>query len=68
MLDGRCWEFSGGVFAQASQAGVSFVQLPCKLKGIEEKKWTAPLEFKIRDFTMDTSQNLVVLIELVGTV
>ena len=68
MADGHCWEFSGGMLVQSTHENeLSFVQLPCKLKGIPEKRWFVPFDFRIRDFTLDNSQNLVVLLELVGT-
>ena len=62
-----CWVFAGGVLAQATNENeVFFVQLPCKLKGIAETRWSAPFDFAIRDFTFDNSQDLIVLAELVG--
>ncbi|KAG9315197.1 hypothetical protein JVU11DRAFT_4327 [Chiua virens] len=68
MQDGNCWEFSGGVLAQSTQQNELFlVQLPCKLKGIPERRWFVPFEFRIRDFAFDNSQDLVVLLELIGS-
>ena len=69
MSDGQCWEFSGGILAQSTHENqLTFVQLPCKLKGIPERRWSVPFDFRIRDFTLDNSQDLVVLLELTGTV
>lgn len=66
MRDGNCWEFSGGILAQSTRENeIFFVQLPCKLKGIVEKRWSVPFDFRIRDFTFDYSQNIIVLLELV---
>ncbi|KAF8134942.1 hypothetical protein EV363DRAFT_1322083, partial [Boletus edulis] len=68
MVDGHCWEFSGGILAQSTYENtLSLVQLPCKLKGIPEQRWSVPFDFRIRDFTLDNSQDLIVLLELVGT-
>jgi hypothetical protein len=68
MREGQCWELSGGILAQStSQNEISCVQLPCKVKGIPEKRWTTPFDFRIRDFTLDNSQDLIVLLEPSGT-
>ncbi|KAF8134940.1 hypothetical protein EV363DRAFT_1429622 [Boletus edulis] len=67
MTDG-CWELSGGILAQVIHGNaLSLVQLPCKLKDIPERRWSVPFDFRIHDFTLDNSQDLVVLLELVGT-
>lgn len=67
MCDGHSWEFSGGILAQSTHENQIFlVQLPCKLKGITEKRWSVPFDFRIRDFTLDNSQDLIVLVELAG--
>ncbi|KAG6373376.1 hypothetical protein JVT61DRAFT_6524 [Boletus reticuloceps] len=63
-----CWELSGGILAQVIHRNtLSLVQLPCKLKDIPERRWSVPFDFRICDFTLDNSQDLVVLLELVGT-
>jgi hypothetical protein len=50
-----------------SRSAITCVQLPCKIKDIPERKWTInDLGFPIRDFTIDTSQNLVVALEIIG--
>ncbi|KAG8213112.1 hypothetical protein J3R82DRAFT_11510 [Butyriboletus roseoflavus] len=67
MCDGNSWEFSGGILAQStSENQIFLVQLPCKLKGIAERRWSVPFDFRIRDFTLDNSQDLIVLLELAG--
>lgn len=71
MQDGHTWELSGGVLCQAmqSRSAITCVQLPCKIKDIPERKWTInDLGFPIRDFTIDTSQNLVVALEIIGVI
>lgn len=71
MQDGHAWELSGGVLCQAmqSQSGLTCVQLPCKIKDIPERKWTIDdFGFRIRDFTIDTSQDLIVALEIVGPI
>lgn len=67
MLRGGLWELYGGVLAQSNRQGdLVFDQLPSTLRCIEEKHWvinTDNLGFRVRDFGMDTSQGLLVLIE-----
>ncbi|KAG1775705.1 hypothetical protein EV702DRAFT_1234788 [Suillus placidus] len=67
--DGHAWELSGGVLCQAmqSQSGLTCIQFPCKIKDIPKWKWTIDdFGFRIRDFTIDTSQDLIVALEIVG--
>jgi hypothetical protein len=69
MQGGLAWELSGGVLCQAmqSRSGLACVQLPCKFKNIPEREWTInDFGFEIRDFTIDTSQDLIVVLEVVG--
>lgn len=69
MQDGHAWELSGGVLCQAMRSGLACVQLPCKIKDIPEREWTInDLGFEIRDFTIDTSQDLIVALEIVGAI
>lgn len=66
MEDGGLWELYGGILAQSTEEGASltFIQLPSDLRSIEEKAWTlADLGLVVRDFGMDPSQDLLVLIE-----
>jgi hypothetical protein len=69
MQPGRAWELSGGVLCQATGSKLTCVQLPCKIKEIPEREWTVDdLVFDIRDFSIDTSLDLVVAVEQVGVV
>lgn len=67
MLRGGLWELYGGVLAQSNPEGnLVFARLPSTFRSIEEKHWvitTDNLGFAVRDFGMDTSQDLLVLIE-----
>ncbi|KZT05998.1 uncharacterized protein LAESUDRAFT_680684 [Laetiporus sulphureus 93-53] len=65
MLKGEVWELYGGVLAQARSSNtLSFRQLPSIMRGIEEKEWVVEaMGFEIRDFTMDPSQDLLVVIQ-----
>lgn len=59
------WELAGGVLAQSasSRDSLLFTQLPSKLRNIEKKRWELDISrFKVRDFTMDPSQDLLVLV------
>lgn len=61
---GHLWELYGGVLAQASanHRSISFRQLPSNHRGIEEKTWTVDVsDLAVRDFTMDPSQDLLVI-------
>lgn len=67
MGDGDFWELYGGVLAR-STATKSFVfhRLASDLREIEALEWEVMPDPKIpilRDFTMDPSQDLLVLIE-----
>lgn len=65
MLTGQVWELYGGVLAQAeSENSLVFCRLPSYFRGIEEKRWTVDISaFKVRDFGMDPSQDLLVIAE-----
>lgn len=65
MLVGQVWELYGGVLAQSTPDRVIFFrQLPSHYRGIEEKTWTVDAsEFNMRDFSMDPSQDLLVVAE-----
>lgn len=66
MEDGGLWELYGGVLAQSTGQGtLTFMQLPSDLRSIEGKVWTLGpnLGLVVRDFGMDPSQDLLVLIE-----
>ncbi|KAG2358430.1 hypothetical protein BDR07DRAFT_1611922 [Suillus spraguei] len=69
MHDGHAWELSGGVLCQATQTGLTCVQLPCKIKDIPEREWTIKdFGFEIKDFTVDTSQELIIALEIVDAI
>ena len=59
------WELCGNVHAQTTGElqSLVFTQIPSKLKGIEGKKWQYDLKFPVRDFSMDPSQDLLVVIQ-----
>ena len=65
MESGGLWELYGGVLAQSTAEGtLTFLQLPSDLRSIEEKVWTlGKFGFVVRDFGMDPSQDLLVLIQ-----
>lgn len=66
MSTGTVWELYGGVLAQASEdrRTFSFRQLPSHHRGIEERTWTVDVSnSNVRDFTMDPSQDLLVIAE-----
>lgn len=66
MRSGGLWELYGGVLAQSDEkGGISFIRLPSDLRSIEEKQWSLGPSFpcSVRDFAMDLSQDLLLLIE-----
>ncbi|KAG7450677.1 uncharacterized protein BT62DRAFT_529398 [Guyanagaster necrorhizus] len=64
-FQGHVWELFGNVLAQHSGSGsLVFTQLPSSTRFIEQKEWSVSLSgLPIRDFGMDPSQDLLVLIE-----
>ncbi|KAJ3746332.1 hypothetical protein DFH05DRAFT_1484752 [Lentinula detonsa] len=61
------WELFGNVLAQNTSGGsFDFVQLPSESRKIPERKWMVKPDTPrlVRDFGMDPSQDLLVLIEL----
>lgn len=63
MTRGGVWEFYGGVLAQArGRETLLFKQISSKFKNIEEKDWECDLKLRVRDFTMDPAQDLLVVI------
>ncbi|EIW84388.1 hypothetical protein CONPUDRAFT_100433, partial [Coniophora puteana RWD-64-598 SS2] len=63
-LDGTTWELVGGVVCAGSLTAVAFTQLPSPLRGIERKEWSVALApLKVRDFTVDPSQDLLVVVD-----
>lgn len=67
MLRGGAWELFGNVLAQNDKLGcITFRQLPSQHRGIEETVWKIGpglVDFQIRDFGIDPSQDLLVLVE-----
>uniref|UniRef100_A0A0W0FGW4 F-box domain-containing protein n=1 Tax=Moniliophthora roreri TaxID=221103 RepID=A0A0W0FGW4_MONRR len=65
MAGGSLWELFGNVLAQQDDSGsILFRQLPSRYRGIEEKEWRIQPDIpRVRDFGMDPSQDLLVLIE-----
>lgn len=65
MLDGNLWELYGGVLAQADATeAITFYRLPSVSRSIEDHKWSVgAFGFPLRDFGMDPSQDLLVLVE-----
>ena len=65
MENGGLWELYGGVLAQSTAEGtLTFILLPSDLRSIEEKVWTlGKFGLVVRDFGMDPSQDLLVLIQ-----
>jgi hypothetical protein len=61
---GATWELYGNVWAHGiGSDAIEFVQLPSHIRGIPMRQWTLRFDFSVRDFTMDPSQNLLVMIE-----
>jgi len=66
MVDGSAWELCGGVLAQTMADGTLVChQLPSDLRSIEENCWSIGpfMGIPIRDFGMDPSEDILVLIE-----
>ena len=66
MSQGGVWEFYGGVLGQALSRGrevLQFTQVPSAIKGIEKREWECELKMHARDFAMDPSQDLLVVVE-----
>jgi hypothetical protein len=62
--DGSLWELYGNVWAHSKGIdSLVFVQIPSRLRGIPLSQWTLNLDFPLRDFGMDPSQDLLVTIE-----
>jgi hypothetical protein len=67
MTRGQVWELYGGVLAQGRpKSSFMFWQLPSTSRGTETKHWSVHLddsEIKVRDFTIDPSQDLLVIVD-----
>jgi hypothetical protein len=63
--EGSLWELYGNVWAHSrGNDAISFVQIPSRLRDIPLRQWTIRLDFPMRDFSMDPSQDLLVAIEM----
>lgn len=61
-----CWEFAGGVvgFSSPDDRSLCFNQIPSDIRGLHEDEWQlGDFSFFVQDFTMDPSQDLLVVIE-----
>ncbi|KAG7099024.1 hypothetical protein E1B28_000907 [Marasmius oreades] len=66
MAGGGLWELFGNVLAQQDlMGGLIFRQLPSQYRRIEDKEWRVKPDpqLKVRDFGIDPSQDLLVLVE-----
>ncbi|KAF5384977.1 hypothetical protein D9615_001390 [Tricholomella constricta] len=65
MSSGNLWELYGGVLAQSTaEKTIIFRRLPSLCRSIEEVEWTLDaFGFPVRDFGMDPSQDLLVIVE-----
>ncbi|KAF6766560.1 hypothetical protein DFP72DRAFT_866994 [Ephemerocybe angulata] len=68
MKQGGLWELYGGVLAQQTQTKTfEFTRLPGISRGIASNTWSLEKQrYKVRDFGMDPSQDLLVLLEKPG--
>ena len=58
------WELYGGIWAQSGDhCSISFLRLPSIFRNIVTKKWSFVSEFTILDFTLDSSSDLLVLLQ-----
>lgn len=58
-------DISGNVFLLAKPKSLELVQLPSRIKGIQEKRWTidtSELGFGVTRFAMDPAQDLLVVV------
>lgn len=65
MLEGDTWELIGGVLGLADgPKAIMFRQLQSKLRGIPGRTWKVELNFTLRDFTLDPTQDLIAALEV----
>ncbi|TFK45311.1 hypothetical protein OE88DRAFT_1227633 [Heliocybe sulcata] len=64
-FDGRYWELYGGVLATSvGDSTLIFNKLPSHARGIKSRQWRIEdVGFPIRDFKMDLSQDLLVILD-----
>jgi len=64
-IRGMPWKCLGGVLGSAYNRSLRFIQVPSVFRGIEEKEWTVEdIGFRVGNFTMDPSQDLLVALEV----
>ncbi|KDQ09369.1 hypothetical protein BOTBODRAFT_529644 [Botryobasidium botryosum FD-172 SS1] len=63
MPSASLYELYGGVLARGSRDSLTFVELPSNIRQTEVDSIRHSFEFPVGDFTMDPSQNLLVLVE-----
>jgi len=62
--EGPAWALYGNVWAHSRGSdAINFVQLPSRIRGIPMCQWTLRFDFDVREFCMDPSQDLLVIIE-----
>jgi len=65
IADDILWKCLGGVLGSAYNRSLRFIQVPSVFRGIKEKEWTIEdIGFRVEDFTMDPSQDLLVALEV----
>jgi len=58
------WKCLGGVLGSAYDRSLRFIQVPSVFRGIEEKEWAVEdIGFRVGNFTMDPSQDLLVVLD-----
>ena len=63
---GRAWELQGNILALHSEeeSTIHFKQLPSESRNIAERDWVVDVrELQMRDFNMDSEQDLLVVVE-----
>ena len=64
MEKGSVWELYGNVLAQGKgKRSLVFYQIPSPIRGIESKTWTVQVDEAIRDFAMDPTEELLIIVE-----
>lgn len=62
--DLSAWELTGGMLGLAAGRRLRFIQLPSLLRAIPDDEWVIEdVGFALKDFAMDKSQDLLVVIE-----
>ncbi len=62
---GNLWELYGNVWGHSKgDDAIFFIQIPSRLRNVPLRQWTTRLDFPLRDFGIDPSQDLLVAIEM----